>query len=580
MGEAAPAAPERVSVNDRFEIRGTTFLDKAMPLPVAATCGYVCVISDHRVVAIALSVLFIAGNIGLNTTIQKRLEADESVGLLLGPTRGALALVAIPPLVWLAGSASAGWLPALPALLALPFLLTPTLAAAASLALIVLTGLARMFAGVGLEQVGLEVLGLAVASLVEVPVAGAMRRHLETLVDLQGRLKRQIERAEASNRAKSSFLAQMSHEIRTPLNGVIGSLDLLSRRHEADELLEAARSSADGLLDLVDDVLDLSKIEAGHMESQPRPTFAPSLLDQVENAFGVLASERGLALELHLDAAVPQWGTSDPVRLRQIVFNLVSNAIKFTRSGSVQVSLTDREGMLRITVRDTGRGMPPEVLERVFDPFEQAEPGQGGTGLGLSLVLRLTRLLGGRLDAYSTLGEGSTFTVDLPWPPCAPPTRATGALPEAAGLGFTVLVVEDNKVNQTVVKAMLDRLGCVPTVVETGADGVREACSGAYDFVLMDVHLPDTDGFAATREIRAAGMTTPIYALTAGVLVEDRQHAVDAGMDGFLTKPLRLGELAAALESAALSPSMSRPPRAAAASAADLDSTPPASAPA
>ena len=552
MSTTAPPVPPN---NERFEIRGTTFLDKAMPAPVALTCAFVCIVSPRPVLSIALSVAFIAGNIALNGNIQRRLTAGDDVGHLLGPTRGALSLVAIPLLVWSGGPSPGTWLPALPALLALPFLLATTPAAIASGALIALVAGARLLVGADWLTIGIETLGLVAAAAVAVPVASAMRRHLSTLVDLQWQLHRQIDRAEAASRAKSSFLAQMSHEIRTPLNGIIGSLELLERdptaaESDADDgdLLHAARTSADGLLDLIDDILDLSKVESGHMQAAVGPTQASALAEQVRNAFAALALERSLTLEVTVDDDVPDWATSDPVRLRQITFNLVSNAIKFTAAGAVTVHLTHGDGELCITVSDTGRGIAPETIERIFEAFEQAEPGQPGTGLGLSLVVRLTALLGGRVDVDSEPGEGSRFVVRVPWLPCPAPSRSTGAFPAVTPHGYTVLVVEDNPVNQTVVLTMLRRLRCRAHLAETGEAAVEQAAARRHDLILMDVHLPDIDGFEATRQIRAAGDSTPIWALTAGALVEHRTHAREAGMNGFLTKPVRLGDLRATLE--------------------------------
>ncbi len=544
MAQGPPPDVHVLRPGEKFEFQGTRFLGKAMPMPVVATCGYVCVVAPSPWLPLALSLLYLGGNLALRGYIWRRLDDRQELSPLLGVMRGALSLLMVPPLVAMAGTAPGGWVPTVPGLLALPFVMTAGSATAASFGLIGLVGLARWMVGVPVETVGVELLALGAIALVTLPVAAAMRRYVEALRALQIELRTQIERAEASSRAKSSFLAQMSHEIRTPLNGIIGSLDLLVRAPADDSrsLLDAARTSADGLLDLVDDILDLSKVEAGRMEVDLRPTHAPTLMVQVNNAFGAVAAERGIELRLEGAEAVSPWASCDPVRLRQVVFNLVSNAVKFTRRGWVAVRLREADGALTVTVEDTGQGMAPDVLDRVFDPFEQAEPGQEGTGLGLSLVLRLTRLLEGHLDAHSTPGKGSRFDVTVPWPPCDPPPRITAERPAVEDRPLRVLVVEDNPINQRVVRAMLGRLNCESALAETAGEAVEQA-DGSFDLILMDVHLPDFDGFNATMRIRRNGVDTPIWALTAGALVEDQARAREAGMDGFLTKPLRLDEL-------------------------------------
>ncbi len=552
MAEAGRANAPVLRPGEQFRYQGTRFLGRAMPMPVVATCAYVCIVAPSPWLPLALSLLYLVGNITLRAWVWRYLDRGDEPPEIIPLARGLFSMAVIPPLVYLAGDVAGGWVPAVPGLLALPFVMTTLTSIGASASLIGLVMLARWAVGVPLDMVAAEALGLGAITLVTVPVAVAMRHYVEALGKLQIELKVQKDRAEASNRAKSAFLAQMSHEIRTPLNGIIGSLDLLSRAPAVDtaELLEAARSSADGLLDLVDDILDLSKVEAGRMEADVRATHAPTLLLQVRNAFGAMASERGVDLQLEGADDVPPWGLSDPVRLRQIVFNLVSNAVKFTPAGSVTVSLSARPDLLAITVEDTGPGMSNDVLSRVFDPFEQAAPGQQGTGLGLSLVQRLTRLLDGRLEVHSVVGQGSRFGVVVPWPVCAAPEQLDDD--EAiAHEGLRVLVVEDNPINQRVVLAMLTRLECEATLAETAGDAVERAAEragGRFDLVLMDVHLPDFDGFEATRRIRARGIATPVWALTAGALLEDRDRAREVGMTGFLTKPLRMGELAEALQ--------------------------------
>ncbi len=560
MGEGH-TSPDRAPLSgERIEHQGTRFLGRAVPLPIIATCGYVCLAAPDPWLPALLALVFFVGNMALRQYIWRAMKAGRQPSPYVAHIRGLISIVFIPLLVFSVGPIPGGWVPAVPPLLLLPFVLALAPALGASLALLVLVALCRYLIDVPLDEVVVELLVMGTITFHAIPIAHAMRRYLGTLSGLQGELRRQIGRAEAASRAKGSFLAQMSHEIRTPLNGIIGSLDLLSRAPDDEgALLEAARTSADGLLDLVDDILDLSKVEAGHMQPDLRPTHAPTLLTQVGNAFGAMAAERGLELRLEGADDVPPWASCDPVRLRQVVFNLVSNAIKFTEKGWVTVRLESAADTLKVTVIDTGRGMTPDVLDRVFDPFEQASPGHKGTGLGLSLVIRLTELLGGHLDANSVPGEGSRFEVNVPWRPCEPPARATAGLPVIESEGMRVLVVEDNPINQRVVRAMLDRLDCVSELAENANQAV-EMADGDFDLILMDLHLPDHDGFNATRRIRSMGIRTPIWALTAGALLEHRARAAEAGMNGFLTKPLRFDQLAETLHHVQLGDDASLPP--------------------
>ena len=375
--------------------------------------------------------------------------------------------------------------------------------------------------------------------------------------------------AEAANEAKSLFLANMSHEIRTPLNAVIGLNSLLlagplspeQRRHA-----ELVGSSGQLLLSLINDILDLSRIEAGHFDLQPVPFNPQQLASEVLALMQERAASQGLALTLETAAGGVPWLSADAVRLRQVLFNLVGNALKFTEQGGVVVRLSQAplEGssqgvQLRLDVEDTGIGIPADALPTLFDRFTQADATaarrHGGSGLGLAITREVVQRMGGQIRVQTEPGRGSCFTVTLPCEPAqapVPPATAAVAVP-AASRALRVLVAEDHSVNQLLIDAMLRRLGHEPNLVDDGRAAVEQASRGGWDLVLMDMQMPELDGLAATRAIRAlpgAVGRVPIVAMTANARPEDRQACMDAGMDDYVSKPIHLPELQAALSRA------------------------------
>jgi signal transduction histidine kinase/CheY-like chemotaxis protein len=372
--------------------------------------------------------------------------------------------------------------------------------------------------------------------------------------------------AERASRMKSEFLANMSHEIRTPMNGVIGMADLalgLARDERQRDYLATLRSSATALLTILNDMLDFAKIESGNLQLESTSFHLERLLRDITRPHSVKAAERGVALDLTISPALPRRLVGDPVRLGQVLGNLLSNAVKFTPGGRIRCAASPgsrRGGSLRLEVADTGIGIALEQQARIFEPFVQAESSTtrrfGGTGLGLSITRRLVDAMSGRIMLDSEPGRGARFVVELPvqaddagmdtWHGAldgAPQVQAEAA----AASGPRVLLAEDHPVNQKVAIEILRRRGCRIQVAEDGAEAVRLWLQGDFDLVLMDMHMPLMSGLDAAREIRrrepAGGRRTPIVALTASALPADRERCLAAGMDHFIAKPIRAGEL-------------------------------------
>ena len=399
------------------------------------------------------------------------------------------------------------------------------------------------------------------------------RKNLEQEVQIRTRaLEAEKERAEQASVAKSRFLANMSHEIRTPMIGVLGMSDLLRQKdltEQDQQLVETIYQSGEALLAIINDILDLSKVEAGRLTIESVPADLVRLVEDVARLMNVTAHCKGI--EIVLETAVDRlYVLGDPVRIRQILLNLIGNAVKFTEVGKVTVSLSTSSRQAQglcdclIDIQDTGVGIPVEAQSRIFDSFDQGDSSTtrkyGGTGLGLTIAKELTQLMGGQLTFESRPGEGSNFSLQLPLEICKQselPLLATvqNARPKPlaadplvvsasdSSKSRRVLLAEDNPTTQSLLTILLQQMGVELEIVDNGQKAIDFLLNEQVDLILMDCHMPFMDGLEATAQLRAQGLSTPIVALTAYAREEDEQRCLAAGMNDFLSKPFRQAEL-------------------------------------
>jgi two-component system, sensor histidine kinase len=403
--------------------------------------------------------------------------------------------------------------------------------------------------------------GFALLALAQWRREQQRRRELEALAtDLRAAQRT----AEGASMAKSAFLANMSHELRTPFQGLLGMLQLLDSQAltaSQHRQLRVARESGGHLLDILNDVLDAARLEAGTPRLHEDAVSPQALATDVQTLMMAPAQTKGLTLSTQVDPALPPRVVLDSTRVRQVLFNLLSNAIKFTDRGSIGMALREHDGWLCIAVTDSGIGMDAVTQSRLFQRFSQGDDStsrrHGGAGLGLEISRSLARLMGGDIDVQSTPGAGSRFELHLPLraapaADAASPAAAPATAP-AAARSLRLLVAEDNDVNREVLTAMIAHLGHSAHFAHNGRDAVRAVQEFGFDAALMDLHMPELDGFAATRAIRALPGSKghlPIVALTADAFVETRTRCFAAGMNGFLSKPVSLDALAQALAQA------------------------------
>jgi signal transduction histidine kinase/ActR/RegA family two-component response regulator len=363
---------------------------------------------------------------------------------------------------------------------------------------------------------------------------------------------------EAASEAKTRFLTNMSHELRTPLNGILGFAGLLQETGLSatqQDYVETIQHSGEALLRIIGDLLDLARVTAGRLELERVVIDLHRLIAGVRDLVSPRLAGTSVALRIEWDRRLPSHVWGDPGRIRQILLNLVGNAVKFTEAGRITIHAR-REGaeQLKIEIADSGPGIAPEYRNRIFEKFDRGDPAvatrHGGTGLGLAIARELTEAMGGTIGVESEIGAGSTFWFTLPLhsaeaEPAPPGPEPADAPAEEAHL--RVLLAEDNPINQRLAQALLKKLGCAVILACDGAEAVAHTRESAFDLIILDCMMPNLDGWQAARQMRQAGLTTPIVALTALAMPGDRERCLEAGMDDFLTKPVRQAELAAVL---------------------------------
>lgn len=403
------------------------------------------------------------------------------------------------------------------------------------------------------------ILSLGVHSLIAYMLSNNLLAQLRVLTRRRQLIKAAHEVATTANDEKTEFLARMSHELRTPMNGLLGMMDFLQERDTMAaqrEAIDTVQRCGESLLGLLNDILDLSNVEAGHVELCREPVDIVTLVRDVQQLFGAQAELLGVEVKLEFEFE-RYWCLGDDTRIRQVISNILGNALKFCQGNPVTIRMSrqTQSSLVCIEIADQGIGMTPEQQARVFEKYEQVELtgtlGKGGTGLGLSISDQLVQEMGGTIELESAIGQGSTFRVRLPLEPCSQPARRNrttgfGARAQAQFEHRHILVVDDNAINQKVARLALEKLSCSVVVANNGLEAVECAQSERFDLILMDVRMPKMDGLEATRRIKAMlgpNHQTPIVALTANAFAEDVSSCLRAGMVDHLAKPLNFKQV-------------------------------------